>query len=252
MGRVEDKVAIVTGAAQGIGATYAQALAAEGAKVIVSDILNGSEAAETICSNGGEAKYIRADVSDEASVGAMVQEAVETFGRIDILVSNAAIYAKLKMKAFWEIDPEEWDRVMAVNVRGAFICAKAVFPIMQRQGYGRIINIASGTVFKGTPGFLHYVTSKGAIVAMTRALARETGDSGICVNTLAPGLVLSEQVLANSEMREKLTGPVIASRAIKRDQQPEDLIGALLFLASDDCAFMTGQAVVIDGGSVTH
>lgn len=252
MGKIRDKVAIVTGAAQGIGATYARALAAEGAKVVVSDILDGSGLARSIVEGGGEARFIPADVSDQDSVDAMVAATVEAYGRVDILISNAAIYATLKMKPFWEIEPAEWDRVMAVNVRGAFICAKAVLPVMRSQRYGRIINIASGTVFKGTPGFLHYVTSKGAIVAMTRALAREVGDYGVCVNTLAPGLVLSEQVLANEELRDKLTGPVIASRAIKRDQQPEDLIGALLFLASDDCAFMTGQAVVVDGGSVTH
>ena len=252
MKRVEGKVAIVTGAAQGIGATYAQALAAEGAKIVVSDIIDGEATAAAIRAARGEAVFLKADVSDEASVTAMVAAAEKAFGRIDILVSNAAIYANLKMKRFEDIDSAEWDRVMAVNVRGAFFCAKAVAPAMRRGGYGRIINIASGTVFKGTPGFLHYVTSKGAFVAMTRALARELGDDGICVNTLAPGLVLSEQVLANEEMREKLTGPVIASRALKRDQQPDDLIGALLFLASDDSAFMTGQAVVVDGGSVTH
>lgn len=252
MKRVEGKVAIVTGAAQGIGSTYAQALAAEGAKIVVSDIIDGEATAAAIRAAGGEAVFLKADVSDETSVAEMVAAAEKAFGRIDILVSNAAIYANLKMKRFEEIDSAEWDRVMAVNVRGAFFCAKAVAPAMRRGGYGRIINIASGTVFKGTPGFLHYVTSKGAIVAMTRALARELGDDGICVNTLAPGLVLSEQVLANEGMREKLTGPVIASRALKRDQQPDDLIGALLFLASDDSAFMTGQAVVVDGGSVTH
>lgn len=252
MKRVEGKVAIVTGAAQGIGAIYARALAAEGAKVVVSDILDGEAAAQGIRDAGGEAIYIRADVSNEASVQAMVDATAAAYSRVDILVSNAAIYANLKMRSFWEIDPAEWDKVMAVNVRGTFLCAKAAVPVMRANGYGRIINIASGTVFKGTPGFLHYVTSKGAIVAMTRALAREVGDMGICVNTLAPGLVLSEQVLTNADLRDKLTGPVIASRAIKRDQQPEDLLGALLFLASDDCAFMTGQAVVVDGGSVTH
>jgi NAD(P)-dependent dehydrogenase (short-subunit alcohol dehydrogenase family) len=250
--RVKDRIAIVTGAAQGIGAIYAKALAAEGATVVVSDILDGTSVVEAIEAAGGQALYVKADVSDEASVQALVDRTVETFGRIDILVSNAAVYASLKMKPFTEIDVAEWDKVMAVNVRGAFLCAKSVAPVMKANGYGRIVNIASGTVFKGTPNFLHYVTSKGAIVAMTRALARELGEHGICVNTLAPGLVLSEQVLANKEMREALTAPVLASRAIKRDQHSEDLIGPLLFLTSDDCAFMTGQAVVVDGGSVTH
>jgi NAD(P)-dependent dehydrogenase (short-subunit alcohol dehydrogenase family) len=252
LNRVKDRIAIVTGAAQGIGAIYAKALAAEGATVVVSDILDGTSVVEAIEAAGGQGLYVKADVSNEASVQALVDKTVETFGKIDILVSNAAIYASLKMKPFTEIDVAEWDKVMAVNVRGAFLCAKSVAPVMKANGYGRIVNIASGTVFKGTPNFLHYVTSKGAIVAMTRALARELGEHGICVNTLAPGLVLSEQVLANKEMRDALTAPVLASRAIKRDQHSEDLIGPLLFLTSDDCAFMTGQAVVVDGGSVTH
>lgn len=252
MGRVTGKVALVTGAAQGIGATYARALAAEGARVVISDILDGSALAKELTDAGSDVRFIHADVSDQASVQAMVDAVVEAHGRIDILVSNAAVYASLTIKPFLEIEPDEWDKVMAVNVRGAFLCAKAVVPVMKQNGYGRIINIASGTVFKGTPGLLHYVTSKGAIVAMTRSLAREVGDHGICVNTLAPGLVLSEQVVANTQLRETLTGPVIASRAIKRDQHTEDLIGPLLFLASDDSAFVTGQAVVVDGGSVTH
>ncbi|MBO6720169.1 MAG: SDR family oxidoreductase [Rhizobiaceae bacterium] len=252
MNRVKDRIAIVTGAAQGIGAIYAKALAAEGATVVVSDILDGTSVVEAIKVAGGRALYVKADVSDETSVQALVDRTVETFGKVDILVSNAAVYASLKMKPFTEIDVAEWDKVTAVNVRGAFLCARSVAPVMKANGYGRIVNIASGTVFKGTPNFLHYVTSKGAIVAMTRALARELGEHGICVNTLAPGLVLSEQVLANKEMRDALTAPVLASRAIKRDQHSEDLIGPLLFLTSDDCAFMTGQAVVVDGGSVTH
>lgn len=252
MDRVKDRIAIVTGAAQGIGAIYAKALAAEGAAVVVSDILDGTSVVEAIEAAGGRALFIKADVSDEGSVNALVDRTVATFGKIDILVSNAAVYASLKMKPFTDIEVSEWDKVMAVNVRGAFLCARAVAPVMKSNGYGRIVNIASGTVFKGTPNFLHYVTSKGAIVAMSRALARELGGYGICVNTLAPGLVLSEQVLANKEMRDALTAPVLASRAIKRDQHADDLIGPLLFLTSGDCAFMTGQAVVVDGGSVTH
>ncbi|MDE0880742.1 SDR family NAD(P)-dependent oxidoreductase [Aurantimonas coralicida] len=250
--RLAGRVALVTGAAQGIGATYAKALAEEGARVMISDIVDGERTAAGLRQKGLDVRFVKADVSDEASVGQMVDATVDAFGTVDILVANAAIYASLKMKPFDEIPVEEWDRVMAVNVRGAFLCAKAVSPVMKKNGYGRIITIASGTVFKGTSGFLHYVASKGAIVALSRALARELGDTGICVNVLAPGLVLSEQVVANTELRETLSGPVIASRAIKRDQQNDDLIGPLLFLASDDCAFMTGQTVVVDGGSVMH
>ncbi|MGQ9367064.1 SDR family NAD(P)-dependent oxidoreductase [Azospirillum sp. ST 5-10] len=252
MGRIEGKVALVTGGAQGIGATYARALAAEGARLVVADLLDASPLAQELVRAGHEAIAVSADVSDEASVQAMADAAVAAFGRIDVLVNNAAVYASLAMRPFTEIDVKEWDKVMAVNVRGPFLCARAVVPVMRRQGWGRIVNIASGTVFKGTPNLLHYVSSKGAVVAMTRALAREVGQDGICVNTLAPGLVLSEGVVQNESLRDTLTGPVLASRAIKRDQMPEDLVGPLLYLASDDCAFMTGQVVCVDGGSVTH
>jgi NAD(P)-dependent dehydrogenase (short-subunit alcohol dehydrogenase family) len=252
MNRLKDRVTIVTGGAQGIGAAYARALAAEGACVAVADILDGTQVAREIEEAGGRAMSVNVNVADEASAQAMVDAVVDHFGRIDVLVNNAAVYASLQLKPFAEIDVAEWDKVMAVNVRGPFVCAKAVVPVMRQNKYGRIINISSGTPFKGTPNLLHYVTSKGAILALTRALAREVGGDGICVNTLAPGLVLSEGVIKNAELKDKLTGPVIASRAIKRDQMPEDLIPALLFLASDDCAFMTGETIVIDGGSVMH
>lgn len=245
-------MAIVTGAAQGIGAIYAAALAGEGAKVLIADILDGEATAAKIRDGGGDARYIRTNVSDAASVGEMVEAAISAWGRLDILVNNAAIWASLRAKPFEEITVEEWDRVMAVNVRGPFLAARAAVPHMRQAGYGRIVNIASGTAYKGTPNFLHYVTSKGAVLSMTRAIAREVGGSGITVNTLAPGLVLSEQVVASPELLETLSAPVLASRAIKRDQVPEDLIGPLLFLVSDDSAFMTGEVTVIDGGSVMH
>lgn len=252
MSKLKDRVAIVTGGAQGIGAAYARALAAEGALVAVADIIDASAVAKEIEAAGGRAMAITVNVADEQSAQAMARAVIEHFGRIDILVNNAAVYASLQLKSFEEIDVAEWDKVMSVNVRGPFVCAKAVVPFMRKNGYGRIINISSGTPFKGTPGMLHYVTSKGAILALTRALAREVGDHNILVNTLAPGLVLSEGVIQNEALRDKLTGPVIASRAIKRDQMPEDLIKPLLFLASDDCAFMTGETIVVDGGSVMH
>lgn len=252
MNRMKNRVVIITGAAQGIGATYARALAAEGARIVIADVLDGSRLVDELAGMGSEAIALKTDVSDETSVAAMAAAAMERFGQIDVLVNNAAIYASLKMKGFEEIELGEWEKVMAVNVRGPFLCARAVVPYMKEKGYGRIINISSGTPFKGTPNLLHYVTSKGAVLALTRALARELGEHGISVNTLAPGLVLSEGVVANAEMRERLTAPVIASRAIKRDQMPEDLIGPLLFLASDDSVFMTGETVVVDGGSVMH
>ena len=252
MQKLKDRVAIITGSAQGIGAAYARAMAAEGARVAIADILDGTSLAKEIEAAGGRAMAVQVNVADETSVLAMAEAVNEHFGRIDILVNNAAVYASLQLKPFSEIDVAEWDKVMAVNVRGPFVCAKAVVPFMRGNGYGRIVNISSGTPFKGTPNLLHYVTSKGAILALTRALAREVGGDGICVNTLAPGLVLSEGVIQNIDMREKLTVTVLASRAIKRDQTPEDLIEPLLFLASEACAFMTGETLVVDGGSVMH
>ena len=252
MPRLDGKVAIITGAAQGIGAVYAQALADEGAKVMIADILDGKPTASRISAQGGTADFIQTDVSDENSVAAMVDATVAKWGGVDILINNAAIWASLRAKPFEDISPEEWDKLMAVNVKGPFLCACAVVPHMRAGNYGRIVNIASGTAYKGTPNFLHYVTSKGAVIAMTRALAREVGEDGITVNTLAPGLVLSEQVVASPELLEKLSAPVMASRAIKRDQLPQDLVGPLLFLVSDDAAFMTGEVTVIDGGSVMH
>ncbi len=251
-GRMQDRVCIVTGAAQGIGAVYASALAREGARVVISDVQEGSAVARTICMQGGEALFVQADVSDEASVEALVRTVAERYGRIDVLVANAAIYATLALRPFTEITVAEWDRIMAVNVRGTFLCAKAVVPHMRRNHWGRIVNIASATVFKGTPNLLHYVSSKGAIVALTRALAREVGDDGICVNTLAPGLVLSEGVMRNADLSDRLGGSVLAARAIRREQMPEDLVGPLLFLASEDSRFTTGQVIVVDGGVVMH
>lgn len=249
---ISGRVAVVTGAAQGLGEVYARALAVAGAKVVVADVLDAGPVARAINDAGGEAIATSTDVADETAVAAMVAACVERFGRLDIMVANAAIYAALDRKDFTDIDVAEWDKVMAVNVRGTFLCARAAVPEMRKNKYGRIINIASGTVFKGTPNLLHYVTSKGAIVAFTRALAREVGGDGICVNTLAPGFVLSEGVIANTDLREALSAPVVASRAIQRDQTPDDLIGPFLMLASEEARFMTGQVIVVDGGSVTH
>jgi NAD(P)-dependent dehydrogenase (short-subunit alcohol dehydrogenase family) len=250
--RLEGKVALVTGASQGIGAAYARALATEGAAVLVSDVADAGPVAEAIVASGGRAAAVRADVCDDGQVQAMVDAAVRDFGGVDILVNNAGLFATLKLQPAGEISSAEWDRVMAVNVRGTFACCRAAIPAMQARGYGKIVNIASGTVFKGTPGMLHYVASKGAVVALTRALAREAGADGIRVNCLAPGLTMSEGVRGNPSWAQDIVAGNVASRALKREAVPEDLTGALLFLCSPESDFMTGQTVVVDGGSVMH
>ena len=241
---------MVTGAAQGIGATYARALAAEGAAMAVNDIADPAATVAAIKAAGGRALGAIADVTNADSIRSAVNDAVAAFGRLDIL--NAAMFGNLRLKPFLEIESEEWDRLMAVNVRGVFESVKAAVPHMRRQKYGKIVNIASGTVFKGSLMLLHYVTSKGAVVAMTRAMARELGDDGIRVNCLAPGLIMSDSVRANQDWVGPVVTSNIASRALKREAMPDDLIGAMLFLTTPDSDFMTGQTIVVDGGSVMH
>ena len=251
MGRLDGKVAIVTGGGRGIGVEYSKVLAAEGAKVAVTDIVDTETTVNIIKQAGGDALGIHCDVTDPDNIKAMVAETVETYGRLDILVNNAALFADLKQGSFLDIDEAEWDRVMQINTRGVFSCSKAAVPEMKKNGYGKIINIASGTVFKGTPMLLHYVSSKGALVAFTRALAREVGDHGITVNCIAPGLTMSEKVIEDDQWTAVKDGNT-ASRAIKREQMPEDLIGALVFFSSQDSDFITGQTLVVDGGSAMH
>lgn len=251
MGRLAGKTAIVTGGAKGLGAVYCRALAVEGARVVIADVADGAGLAGEIRQSGGEALYRAADVSDEEAVRSLVSAAVERFERIDILVNNAAVFSVLPLVEFQDIDVDLWDRIMAVNVRGSFLTAKHVGPRMIAQGSGKIINISSGSAYKGQPPLmLHYIVSKGAVLSLTRALSRELGAHGICVNTLAPGLILSDSILQNREHVEKAEQGVLASRALKRRGYPEDLIGALLFLASSDSDFVTGQTLAVDGGSV--
>ena len=219
---------------------------------VLGDILDAAPVAEAIVKAGGQALAMHLDVTDPASVKQMVAATVDVFGSLDILVNNAAVFSTLALKPFEEIDSAEWDKVMAVNVRGAFECCKAVAAPMRRKNYGKIINIASGTVFKGTPLFLHYVASKGAIVAMTRCLARELGDDGIRVNTLAPGLVITDAVRAHPDWKEDILQHNAAIRAIKRDAIPSDLCGTLIYLCSAESDFVTGQLLVVDGGSVMY
>ena len=239
MNALEGKVAIVTGGAQGIGAAIASGLEAEGAEVVIADL----EPPE-----GG----IRADVSSEEDVERMVAQALERNGRIDILVNNAGLYASLEMRPFTEIPLEEWNRVMEVNVASMFLTCRAVVPVMRDQGGGKIVNISSGTPFRGVPFLLHYVTSKGAIVALTRALAKEVGKDGVHVNCVAPGFTMSDGVKSHPEVMEKLRDVSIAARTIQRDQVPEDVVGAVVFLCTPAADFITGQTMVIDGGQYFH
>ena len=253
MGRLDGRVSIVTGGAKGIGRHYSLALAAEGARVMIADIVDGAELAAEIAAKHGANSVASeiCDVSDEAAVKRLVAATLARFGQIDVLVNNAALYAPLHEQKFTEIDVALWDKVMAVNLRGPFLMAKHVAPEMAKRKYGKIINIGSGTAVRGIPWIMHYATSKGGIIAMTRSMSRELGDDGIRVNTLMPGFTLSDSIVEqNPGHVETARGRAIASRALKRDMHPEDLLGTLVFLASADSDFMTGQMIAVDGGNV--
>jgi NAD(P)-dependent dehydrogenase (short-subunit alcohol dehydrogenase family) len=243
------KCVIVTGAAQGIGAMLALGLSAFGAKVALADIADAEPAARRVREAGGEAVAIKADVASQASCKGMVEQTLAAFGRLDGLVCNAALFATLAMQPFDEIEVELWDRVMAVNARGPWLCARAATPAMTATGGGSIIMISTNRVFQGFPMMLHYDASKGAVLAMARSLARELGPRNIRVNTIAPGLTMSEGVKARPGIEER--APAIArGRALSRDQQPEDLVGAVGFFLSDASAFVTGQSLIVDGGGL--
>jgi 3-oxoacyl-[acyl-carrier protein] reductase len=248
---LKDRVVIVTGGAHGIGKAYALAFAHAGAQVVIADIDHrAADRAAAGIGNDTEASALalRTDVSDEGSTKEMAARALERFGRIDVLINNAAIFSVVPMNRgrIETIDPEEWDRLMAVNLRGLFFCCRAVLPTMRKQKSGKIITIASGTVFAGAPGRIHYVTSKAATIGFTRTLAREVGDDNINVNCLAPGNTLSEE--NPTEQTIKFRESSVALRALKRIQMPNDVVGAMLFLASPLSDFITGQTINVDGG----
>ena len=248
MPQLEGKVAIVTGAAQGIGRAIAEGLAREGARIIVADLERAEEAAAAFPDGVG----LTVDVSQEPDVERMVTATLERCGSIDILVNNAGLYASLEMRQFTEIPLDEWRRVMDVNVASMFLACRAVVPVMRERGGGKIVNISSGTPFRGVPFLLHYVTSKGAIVALTRSLAKELGQDSIYVNCVAPGFTMSDGVQAHPEVIEKLRDASVAARTIQRDQVPEDVVGAVVFLCTPAADFITGQTMVIDGGQFFH
>jgi 3-oxoacyl-[acyl-carrier protein] reductase len=252
--QLQDRVAIVTGGGHGIGRAYSHGYAAEGARVVVADI--DQAAAERVASEirakGHDALGIYVDVANEESTQAMAHRTVDRYGKIDILMNNAAVFATIPINRGYieDISIEEFDRVMAVNVKGVFLACRAVLPYMKQQRYGKIINIASSVVFSGPPGRIHYNASKGAVVAFTRTLAREVGDYNICVNALAPGSTLSEENPTEAIIAMRNAG--VQARAFKRVQRPEDLVGAAVFLASAASDFMTGQTLCVDGGANMH
>lgn len=251
MARMNGKVAVITGAAQGIGRAYAEALAKERARVVVTDVADTDAAVEAIRAAGGEAIGLKTDVTSDESLAAMVQSTETTFGPIEVLINNASIFAAITLKPFMQISNEEWDAVMRVNVRGPFQATKAVLPSMKKNGRGKIINISSGTVLRGAPMFPHYVSSKGAVIAQTRAMSRELADDNVHVNTIIVGLTESEGVKDHQQLGAA-KGPTLAMRAIKREMLPEDLVGTMLFLASEDSDFITGQSINVDGGALNQ
>jgi NAD(P)-dependent dehydrogenase (short-subunit alcohol dehydrogenase family) len=255
MNRLKDKVAIITGAAQGIGAAIAEGYAKEGAKVVIADILDGNLIVKAIEKAGGEALFVNTDVTIQADCDALAKATADRFRAIDILVNNAAMYGNIVKKPFTEITTEEWNRVMQVNTSGPFHCTKAVFPLMKEKG-GRIINVSSSVVFEAPPSFPHYVASKGAVFAFTRCMAKELGEYDINVNSLAPGYTQSEGS-KNVEKNRATSGPTseditLQRRCIKKSSLPGYMVGTAIFLASDDSEFITGQLILVDGGSSFH
>lgn len=250
--RLRNKVALVTGAGQGIGKVYALRLAREGAKVVLTDINfeNVEMVTNELISQGYEALALELNVINEEQVADVVTKVEETYGKIDILVNNAALFTTLKLKPFEEIHSDEWDKVMDVNVKGIFIMCKYVVRLMKKQNYGRIINISSGAALMGKPYYLHYVSSKASVIGLSRSLAREVGDYGITVNTIAPGFIDTD--VPRGTITEEIKQEILKGQCIKRFAEPNDLAGLVTFLASDDASYITGQLINVDGGLIMY
>jgi NAD(P)-dependent dehydrogenase (short-subunit alcohol dehydrogenase family) len=246
---LENRTVIVTGGATGIGQAFAIQCAAHGAQVVVADMNEAEETVSAIESAGGQALAVRVDVADQASVDAMAAAAVKRFGRIDGLINNAAYFREVKLTPFEEIDPQQWDRIFQVNVKGVWNCCKAVMPAMRSQNHGAIVNIASVVAVAGQPGYLHYVASKGAVLSMTKGLAKECGAHNVRVNVIAPGFVLTD---ATRNRPVEWQQSFLKARAISREQRPDDLVGTAVYLLSDLSAFVSGQTLVVDGGHIMY
>ncbi|MBR0664315.1 SDR family oxidoreductase [Roseomonas hellenica] len=246
------KVAVVTGGGAGIGYALAEGLGRRGAAILIADRIGAEDAAARLRDQGLRAEGVTADVTSEAEMAAMAEAAERQFGGIDILVNNAGIYATLTPKPFEELDVAEWRRVLDVNVIGTFLCCRAALPALRRRGGGRIVNISSGVAFKGNPYMAHYVSSKGAVVSLTRALATELGRHGVLVNSVAPGFTLSDGVRRNPALVAGVKEASLRTRVLARDMLPADLVGAVCFFAGPDAAFITGQTLVVDGGAYFH
>ncbi len=250
--KLAGKTAIITGGAMGIGRVLAEGLAAEGANIVIADRAGAEQAAAEMAAAGHTTLAVACDVSSEHDTVRLAKDSIEAFGTIDVLVNNAGIYSSLTPQPFEAQTAEEWRTILDVNVIGTFLCCKAVTAQMRTQGGGRIINLSSGAPFKGVPYLLHYVASKGAINAITKSLAKELGGDDILVNGIAPGFTLSDGVMANPVQLDKLKKISLQARTLQRDQVPSDLVGAAVYFASADSAFVTGQTLVVDGGAYFH